>query len=176
MGAVAAAASFAGCNEGGMNENTPAKTGTSTEKNVAAEEDDFFDLEEDDVTDDDEDALVIQNSRLVRTADGAGVFGDVKNTGNETFTFLEVTATLYDETDDVLGEFFDNSEDESIDELGPGEVWDFEIFFEDADLGAAASYSLSASGTVAEDGGDGMNGTESPTPTPTPTSMNGSST
>ena len=153
---VAGTTSLAGC--GAMNNNggggdTPEKNGTSTDKEVGVSEDEFFNIEENGVTDDDEDALVVQNSRLVRTSDGAGVVGEVKNTGNETFTSLEVTATLYDESDDVLGEFLDNTEDEAIGQLEPGAVWDFEIWFDNADLGSVASYSLSASGTV----GDGNN-------------------
>lgn len=153
IGSTAAVVSLAGCaGFGGSGEaetDTPEKAGTSTNKQVAAEEDDIFDIKENDIADEDEDNLKIQNSRLVETEDGAGVFGDVKNTGNETFTFLEVTATLYDESDDVLGEFFDNTEGSAIDELEPGAVWDFEIFFEAADLGAVASYSLEATGEVA---------------------------
>lgn len=157
--------SLAGCNalNGGGNgggDETPAKQGTSTDKNAAVEQDDIFDWEKREPQNGNQNALKVQNSRLVRTAgEGAGVVGDVKNTGNQTFTFLQVQATLYDESDDVLGEFIDNSEQEAIDELQPGEVWDFEIWFENADLGNVASYSLSATGEVAGEGGaNGGNG------------------
>ena len=161
VGTVAATASLAGCSGfGGADEDTPAKNGTSQNKQVGVEENNLWDLEEQNVADDDEDALVIQNSRLVQTQNGAGVVGDVKNTGNETFTFLEVQATLYDESDDVLGEWIDNTEGEDIDSLAPGEVWDFEIWFENADLGSAASYSLSASGQVNGESGDTATGTD----------------
>ena len=82
------------------------------------------------------------------TGQVAGVRGELKNVGNETFTYVEVNVTLYDESDDVLGEWLDNTEEESIGQLKPGQKWDFDVVFQNADIGKAASYSISADGKL----------------------------
>lgn len=82
--------------------------------------------------------------------DGVGVKGVLKNVSDATYSEVEVTVTLYDDTDDVLGEWLDNTADESTDGLKPGEKWDFDVAFQNADVGEAARYAVSASGEVAD--------------------------
>lgn len=149
---MAASVGIAGCSGG--NENTPEPEGTSNNKSAGVEQDNwFYGIGEDEVSGGDN--LAIQNSRLVRDEnDSVGVTGDVKNTsGDVVFTDLQVEATLYDGNDEELDVLSDNTEQEAIDDLEPGEVWDFGIWFEDADLEAAASYSLSATGETGEAAG-----------------------
>lgn len=81
--------------------------------------------------------------------DGVGVKGVLKNVSDATYSEVEVTVTLYDDTGDVLGEWLDNTADESTDGLKPGEKWDFDVAFQNADVGEAARYAVSASGEVA---------------------------
>ena len=82
--------------------------------------------------------------------DGVGVKGALKNVSDVTYSEVEVTATLYDDTDDVLGKWLDNTADESTGTLKPGERWDFDVVFQNADVGEAARYTVSASGDVAD--------------------------
>lgn len=167
-GATVATIGIAGCGDSGpgVDTDTPEPEGTSGDKTVSAEEDMFFGIEEGEVTADDN--LAIQNSRLVRDENGTvGVIGDVKNTSEDVvFTYLEVNAALYDGKNAELDVFSDNTEGVDTDDLEPGEVWDFGIWFEDANLEGAASYSLSATGETGDAAGTGTQ-TETSTTTST---------
>lgn len=148
-GAGAASLALAGCTgeegNGGQNEEEPGETPQPGDEQITPADEGVFDLEEGEVTA--EETLKVTMSSLFKTEDeGAGVMGTVKNTGEVPYTYVEAQATLYDETDDVLGEFFDNTEEEAIDDLGAGEIWQFSIFFDRADLGEAASYSINVFG------------------------------
>lgn len=96
--------------------------------------------------------IKISDLRINRSEDaGAVLLGTLTYTGNQQLEEVEVQATLYDSTDDILGQFFDNSESESF--AGPlksGETWDFRIRFENADLGQAAGVQVDVDTEVDE--------------------------
>ncbi|WP_239640413.1 DUF3426 domain-containing protein [Halogeometricum pallidum] len=89
--------------------------------------------------------LEVTDTQLTRLdGDGAGarLTGTVRNTGSQTYEQIEVQATLLDDTDDVLGAWFDNTEGEDIQTFGSGDEWQFSIDFPSADLGNAAGYRI----------------------------------
>ena len=61
-------------------------------------------------------------------------------------TFAEVTATLYDQGDNVLGTWGNSTEEARVQFLRPNQTWTFRIWFESVDLSKAARYTLSADG------------------------------
>ena len=93
--------------------------------------------------------IQVTNVTLKRTNNGARVTGTVKNTGNETYGEMEVQVTILDDTDDVLGQFFDNTEEAEFEPpLNPGEKWNFSIDIPRADLGNAASYRIDVDASI----------------------------
>lgn len=84
----------------------------------------------------------VTNTQLRKQANGAVLTGTIKNTGNRNFEELEVQATLFDNTNDVLGQFFDNTEGEEIETFSKGKTWQFSIDFPQADLGQATRYRI----------------------------------
>lgn len=144
MGAVAGGLVVAGCTE---------QLGSDP-----AEDEEFFDLEGGVGEKAGEGGLKITEQRLFRTEAGFGVMGVVKNTSQDTYTFVQVRATLADENDDPITTFNESIgrnlglksvDTEAISELGPGEIWKFTVFFEDVKVENVASYRLIVSGEVA---------------------------
>lgn len=80
---------------------------------------------------------------------GAGVIGAIRNTADRPMTFAEVTATLYDQGDNVLGTWGNSTEEARVQFLRPNQTWTFRIWFESVDLSKAARYTLSADGQLA---------------------------
>ena len=108
--------------------------------------------------------LEVVNTKLTRLDGndaGARLTGTVRNTGNQTYEQLEVQATLLDNSDDVLGAWFDNTEGENIETVGSGDTWQFSIDFPSADLGNAVAYRIDIDNTIDNSvwdwGGDGSN-------------------
>ena len=160
-GAVGVGAAFAGCSEfGGGNE-------TGTDDGGPEGGNDNFDIIGE-IGEDSVDQLKFQDVDLYRLVDsgdgsddifgteeaGAGVRGVLKNTADQAYQDVEVQVTLYDETDDILGEWLDNTEESDISYLNPGQTWQWNVVFEGADIGKAARYTVSASGNL-QSGGDG---------------------
>lgn len=95
--------------------------------------------------------LEVTNTQLTRVdSDGAGarLTGTIRNTGNQQYEQIEVQATLLDQSNDVLGAWFDNTEGENIETFGSGDEWQFSIDFPQADLGNAAAYRVDIDNNV----------------------------
>lgn len=73
----------------------------------------------------------------------ATITGVIENTGDQTYEELEVQATLFDDNDEVLGQFFHNTEEAEAGDLTPfepGDQWEFTVEFESADLSSVIRY------------------------------------
>ena len=95
--------------------------------------------------------LQITNTQLKQIDQGdagARLTGVINNTGSQTYEEVEVQATLFDQSDDVLGRYFDNTEGEEMQTLGPGKQWQFSIDFPQADIGQVASYRVDADAEI----------------------------
>lgn len=90
--------------------------------------------------------LKVTQTRLYRTENGAGVYGVVKNTGNEPYSEVEAEVTLYDDKGEAFNEFIDESETDEIDSLSPGGKWDFNVYFQEADWNRISKYVIDVSG------------------------------
>lgn len=67
------------------------------------------------------------------------VVGKAKNTGSKSLSYAEVRAKFYDDSGALLGTSFDN-----INDLGPGETWNFKIIYLDMNPEEVASYKIAA--------------------------------
>ena len=97
--------------------------------------------------------LEVTNVQVQRTDGndaGAVVTGTIRATGDQTYEQIEVQATLFDQTDDVLGEWFDNTEGENIQTFGQGDTWQFSIDLPSADLGNAARVRIDVDNNIDE--------------------------
>lgn len=140
LGVSAAGLALTGCTELGS-EGPPA-------------DDDDFDIADIEAGDVEEpEALTVTEHQLVITGDDTvGVLGKVKNTADERVEFAEVTATIYDKDENVIDQVFDNTEEEEQDGLAAGAVWDFEIWFDDAEAREIQRYTLSVESDIADQG------------------------
>lgn len=176
-GTLAAGTAIAGCLGGGNNnggqgtENGQGGTQGANQGNVSGQGDigEFFDLDGNIVQNSDPN-LKFLSTRLVRTGGsslgsggnsdlipwfggnqgGAGVIGRLRNTADRPMTSAEVSATLYDSNDNVLGTFFNNTEEAGVQFLRPNQTWTFRIWFENVNLNNAARYTVSADGQLAD--------------------------
>lgn len=98
----------------------------------------------------------------------AAVNGVLKNTADQPYQNVEVTATLYDQNDPI-GQFFDSTEDRNKDYLRPGNKWQFTILFKGSDIDKATRYTVQADGTPANRGGNGTTNRSSATSSGTTT-------
>ena len=94
--------------------------------------------------------LKVQRIDNVDDDAGARLTGVIKNTGSQSYQELEVQATLFDQSDDVLGAYFDNTEEEEMENLAPGKQWQFSIDFPQADIGQVARYRVDVDGDIDE--------------------------
>ena len=113
--------------------------------------------------------IQVENLQIMRTDSGddggARVTGTITNAGDTTYEQIEVQVTLLDNTDDVLGQYFDNTEGEEITPLEPQEQFEFSIDFPSADLGDAVGYRVDVD-TDIDEGFDvdwNLNGTSNET-------------
>jgi hypothetical protein len=157
-GATAAGLSIAGCLGGAEAENDgsgspPGNEGDAGDEPIVPEDPGWFDIEGEIYEKKAADNLKITEHTLFRTPEAFGVLGTVKNVGNQPYTEVEVHARLVNGDDEVIDVWSDKlSEEESIDDLGPGEVWRFDVVFEEADPGDVLSknvrYQVWATGEV----------------------------
>lgn len=87
------------------------------------------------------------------TESAVGVFGLVENVGEQPVADLRVKVTLHDAGTE-LGEAVDWA-DEQIGVLRPARTWRFNATIDDKQTTEASGFSVSASGEVVEDLGDG---------------------
>ena len=178
VGAVAGSAAIAGCSGnqggggaggGGSGDNEGAgQANASGQGGGQGDVGEFFDLDGN-IAQNSDPNLQFLRSQLVRTGGqnvgqggggnfdfpwfgeqgGAGVIGAIRNTADRPMTSAEVTATLYDQGDNVLGTWGNSTEEAGVQFLRPNQTWTFRIWFESVDLTQAARYTLSADGQLA---------------------------
>ena len=142
---------------------TPAGTETETE-NEAGTETPIGDIQLERRPGQLPEGLQLSDVQYQSTGENGGrVTGTIENTGDQSYEELEVQVTLLDDTDDILGKFFDNTEESEVETpFESGETWDFAIEFESADLGNAAAYRIDVDGEIDQNVDIGF-GTETPT-------------
>lgn len=153
-GAVGATITAAGClNNGGGNGggggggnetgNQTGGTGNQTGGEANDGDEDFWNIVEEI---NEKKTLKVTQTRLYRTKNGAGVYGVVKNTGNEPYSEVEAEVTLYDDQGEAFNDFIDETEEDEINSLAPGSTWDFNVYFQEADWNRIAKYVINVSG------------------------------
>ena len=85
-----------------------------------------------------------------------GVMGTVENVGNNPLDNIEVVVTLND-GNTAIGEFIDTSS-EDIDYLLPGNIWRFDVVFQE-NISEATSFTISADAEVVEEANNETNET-----------------
>lgn len=96
------------------------------------------------------DNVQVSNTQLQRSGGDAVVTGTVENTGDETLEEVEVQVTLLDENDEIIGQFFHDTEEAELESLEAGATWDFSVSFSEDDLEDAASYRIDVDGEIDE--------------------------
>jgi len=95
--------------------------------------------------DDQDDNIEILSSHLTRQESQTFVVGDIKNVGQDDVENIEVNVKLYDEEDSELFEFNNTVEQEDeIQMLSPGQIWEFQVDFDDIDMQQIARYVVTA--------------------------------
>lgn len=147
-GATVASLSIAGCSDNAGNEggNQPAG-GNDTGNSGNGGNDGIFDLQGE--VGNTPNYLEVTSFNVYQTADNVGVFGKIKNVGQNPVEDLEVEVTLRDD-DTVIGEWIDTDEEER-DLLRPGNVWRFNVVFQDENAGQGTGFSISADGNVVQE-------------------------
>jgi hypothetical protein len=160
-GAVVAGLAVAGCMGGESGEATDAEpdasgnnTGNTTGGGTGAAGDarsDFLELEGE-ISADSAGGLEVVERNLYATANGTGLTGTVENTGNQPYEFVEVNVTMYDDANEVLYEFVDETEEAEIDGIfEPGERWNFNVRFQEVNnLQEIVRYTVLVNSDVAE--------------------------
>lgn len=93
-------------------------------------------------------ALEVTSRELYETDGEVGLRGTVENTGDETYKWVEAEVTLQDDQGDALYEFIDESEEELTEGLEPGERWEFDVVFQEAEMGDVRTYTLDLEGVT----------------------------
>lgn len=160
-GATVASLAIAGCTGEQNGGEAAEENETDADEPAGDTDDDFVDIEGE--AGDTPNYLELTSFNAYETADNVGVFGTVKNVGDNPIEDLEVEVTLND-GDTVIGEVVDTTEQE-IEVLLPGNKWQFNVTFEDENTSKATRFTVSADGDVEET--DNGNGNETTTGTET---------
>ena len=103
-----------------------------------------------------DDNLEVVNHEVYQTGDDVGVVGSVRNTGDTAYEVVQVDVTL-NHGDTGIGDFTITSE-EQINDLAPGETWQFRVSFQDAledeELTDAVTYTITTEGQLADGAGN----------------------
>jgi hypothetical protein len=170
-GATAAGLSIAGCLGGESGEATDAEPDASGNNTggggggtgaTGDARSDFLELEGE-ISADSAGGLEVVERNLYATANGTGLVGTVENTGDQPYEFVEVNVTMYDDADEVLYEFLDETEEAGIDGIfEPGERWKFNVRFQEVNnFGEIVRYTVLVNGDVANNAGDMGSGNNS---------------
>lgn len=76
--------------------------------------------------------------------------GVVENTGDKPFEEVELQITLLDDNDEIIGQFFHNSEEAEMQSLAPGETWNFTVEFESPDQEEITAYRIDIDSDINE--------------------------
>jgi hypothetical protein len=163
-GATAAGLSIAGCLGGESGEATDAEPDASGNDSgggggtgaAGDARSDFLELEGE-ISADSAGGLEVIERNLYATANGTGLTGTIENTGDQPYEFVEVNVTMYDDANEVLYEFLDETEEAEIDGIfEPGERWNFNVRFQEVnDLSEIVRYTVPVNGDVAENASGG---------------------
>lgn len=156
VAASIASVSIAGCSgidgnggngsptQGDDQQNAPEDTATSTQQNTGTPAENV-----ERVIGNTPDGIEVQQTQLYIKGDtNARVTGTVKNTSDRQYEELEVQATLIDDQNDILGKWFDNTEERESGGLAAGETWNFTVEFESPDLDTVARYRVDVDGDI----------------------------
>jgi len=94
--------------------------------------------------------IEVSNTELTRDFEQIQVTGTVENTGDQTFDEVEVAVTLLDDNDELIGQFFHDTEEAEVESLEPGAQWDFTVDFPAEDAEDAARYRIDVDTTIDE--------------------------
>ena len=96
------------------------------------------------IADDTDPNFEIVSYSFSRSGENGRVTGEIRNAGDETANSVEVSVTLYDAEDNQI-DIFTNSteEEEDIDQIAPGETWNFDVRFTDIDMQNVGYYVIS---------------------------------
>lgn len=145
-GATVASVGVAGCSsDSGSNGSNGGSSETGWSKDVSGE------------VEETPDSLEITSFDAYETGDDVGVLGTVENVSDSRLDNIDVTVTLYNE-DAVIGEFVDSST-EDIDDLRPGNKWQFYVVVGDEQSAEATGFTISADAEVVEGAENGTNET-----------------
>ena len=95
---------------------------------------------------DTEDGLEVTNHELYETDGEVGLQGTIRNTGDQAYGYVEAEVTLQDDQGEVLYEFIDETEEESVSQLEVGSEWQFDVVFEEAQMSEVSEYTIDVDG------------------------------
>ena len=101
--------------------------------------------------------LEITEQAYFEQEDVVGVTGSVENTGDATYSLVKVHLSPM-ENDDPRGQFFATTETQNVDQLGPGETWNFVVAFNKSSVESFDQYEVWVTG-VQRSETDGAEGT-----------------
>lgn len=117
---------------------TDTEMGSETESAAETETGDSIDIEG--MVGESPDNIEVSNTELQLADGNAVVTGTIENTGDQMIDQVEVQVTLLDDNDELIGQFFHDTEQSEMDSLDAGATWDFSVSFPEEDLEDAASY------------------------------------
>ncbi|PSP85448.1 hypothetical protein BRC78_07590 [Halobacteriales archaeon QH_8_68_33] len=144
---------------------TETEGGMETETDVAETTADVPDLEEREGTT--PEGIEVSDTELERDMDLIRVTGTVENTGDETFEEVEVQVTLLDDNDEIIGQFFHDTEEAEVESLEPDAQWEFSVDFPGEDTEDAAAYRVDVDTEIDDNVDIDIGGTDTPTGTAT---------
>lgn len=92
--------------------------------------------------------LQVTNTQLTESAEGARVTGVIENTGDQAFEEVEVQVTLLDDNDEIIGQFFHNTEEAEASSLEAGQQWEFSVDLQEAELANVTRYRVDVDGDI----------------------------
>jgi hypothetical protein len=141
VGSVAVAG-LAGCS-GQTNSDDSTSTDAGTEAGTETETGESGAVEGE-VTGNDTPLEIVEQNYFER-ASVVGVVGTVKNTGESTYSPVTVHFSPY-EDEESRGKFYATSDAQNVDQLGPGETWEFAVALGESEIEAFNRYEVWVTG------------------------------
>lgn len=126
---------------------TDVPTDEATETDTPSQEGDLEETDGEVV--DSEGNLEVTDYGLYRAESAVGLRGTIENTGEQAYEYVQVEVTLQDDQGDLLYEFVDETETETVSTLQSGDEWEFDVVFEEAELSAVTDFSIAVDGYLA---------------------------
>lgn len=131
---------------------SPTETGTTEPEGTTNETDTQTGTEDGDLLDidgeigDTPDNLEVTNHELYQTNGEVGLRGTIQNVSDQAYGHVEAEVTLQDDQGDILYEFIDETEEESVPQLEAGNEWQFDVVFEEAQMSEVTEYTIDVNG------------------------------